>query len=114
MNDPIEFREQIKQLLDQLAKNPANLLLHQRLRQAALQHKAAGGPDLGILAKLKCPRDPLQRLLHAQRLWCFDPGNVDRVLQLVRALESYSNSFPDANIEPIRLWLTELLMRMAS
>ena len=106
------FGERIELLLDELAKTPTDLTLHQQLRDAALRHKAAGGPDLGIFQRLKRPRDPLQRLIQAQRVWSFDPGNSDRAVTVLQAVDKYAQSIPDTNIEPLQQWLAKILMQM--
>jgi hypothetical protein len=36
------------------------------------------------------PRDPPRRLVHAERVWAFDPGNMSCVLDVVSAVEAAS------------------------
>jgi hypothetical protein len=115
MPGPAQLREQIELVLAEITKAPADLSLYQKLRDAALQHKAAGGRDLGLIARIKiAPKDPLQRLIHTQRLWSFNPGSSDRAVTVLQALENHAQSAPNTDIEPIRRWLVKILMRMES
>lgn len=115
MADPADFRDEIELLLKQIANDPTDLGLHRQLRNASLKHKATGGRDLGMFTKLKLnlqSAGSLQGLLDGLRLWSFDPGNPDRAVSILQALENYAREFPSANIAPLRRWLREILKRM--
>lgn len=105
-----ELREEIEALVGRLAESADNLDLHRQLRETAIRHKAAGGLGLGIVPRLRrLPRDTLQRLVHFERLWSFDPMNTDRMLQVYGAIEAHAVSRPDLDFEPARRWLAQIL-----
>ena len=68
---------QIELGLQRIAAAPDDLSLHERLRVTSLRYKAEGGRSAGMLEQFRLPhRDPVQRLLHLERLWALDPGDL--------------------------------------
>jgi hypothetical protein len=98
--------------LERLAKAPADLGVHEKLRVAALRHKAAGGRSLGFFqAHEALPKDSLKRLLHIERLWAFEPGSIDYMLRLQQAVNAHAVSSSDLDFDPMRRWLGEIIQR---
>ena len=78
----------IKMFLQGLALNPDNVAAHQELRKLSLRRKAAGGKNVGTFEKLRLQaqlaseRDRRRATLAAEKLLAYDPGNVDRMIDL--------------------------------
>ena len=93
-------------LLQRLADEPANVDVHRELRTAALKRKVDGGPPGGTFATMRpLPRDPLRQLIHVERLWSLDPGNLDRLVKVAQAIEACAVERPEVDFEPVRKWL---------
>ena len=116
MTEAYEFGAEIERLLGAIAERPSDLALHRRLRRTSLRYKAAGGPPLGRLAWLlrARERDPIRRLIHAERAWSHDAGNTDRLLNIGRAVESCVPARRELDFSPMRGWIAELLRAAAA
>src|SRR5690349_3773535 len=100
----------IDALLHRIAADPCNVEIHKELRTAALKRKADGGPPPGRLARLRLlPRDPLQRLIHVERLSSLDPASLDWLFQVGQAIEACRPARPDVNFQPVRRWVYGLV-----
>lgn len=96
----------INVLIKQLADDPGNVNVHRELRTAALRRKVNGGPPAGMLQGMwPLPSDPLRRLIHIERLWALDPGNLELVVKVSRAIEACAVDRPEVDFEPVRHWL---------
>ncbi len=103
--------ELIHVLLSRLADDPANLDLRRQIRTAALRRKANGGRPAGALARMRrLPRDPLQRLVHLERLWSLDPCNDEWMIKVAQALEVCAAQRPELDFDPVRRWIRELVL----
>jgi len=73
--------------LDGLAITPADVEMHQELREVSLRRKAGGGKAMAIAAALKLRRptqDPKQTMLNAEKLLAYDPGNTEHMLTMLQ------------------------------
>ena len=96
--------------LQRMAAAPDDVSLHQQLRVTALRYKAEGGRAAGLFEQVKlAPRDPLQRLLHAERLWSLDAGNLSLVTKVLAALAAVERSEVDRDFTAVRCWLYSIL-----
>ncbi len=109
-DDRRRCRDEIESLIELVAEHPFDVALHRRLREAAFQHKAAGGPPLGLFERLRRrQKGPLQRLLHAERLWSFNPVSLEHLDRVLRAVDLLASERPsDADPEPLRNWLKRI------
>ncbi len=100
----------IEFLLHQIAADPANLSLHHELRETALRYKSIGGLDAGLMQKAKpLPADAKERMIHVERLWSLDPGNLNRVQQLLAAVAVVQRDMRDSDFALVRQWLYKIL-----
>lgn len=79
----------IEMYLQGLAIDPDSKNAHQYLREISMKRKASGGKDLGMFEKMKLKgaktKDDLEAMLKAERLLCYDPGNTDNMLRLIKS-----------------------------
>jgi len=108
----VQLGQDMKQLLHQLSKDPTDLKLHQQLRKTAWRYKSWGGSGLGIFRFLSRPKNPLQRFIHALRVWSYEPDNSDAAFRVLLAMEQYAQAAPQTNVEPLRQWLSPIVTRM--
>src|SRR6186997_1397565 len=110
MTESYEFGAEIERLLAAIAERPGDLELHQNLRTMSLRYKAAGGPPLGRLAWLfrGYGLNALQHLIYVERAWSHDVGNVDRLLDVKRAVESCIAARRDLDFAAVSRWLEDL------
>jgi hypothetical protein len=109
MRDPQEAYGQIENLLGQLRTDPTNVRIWQGLREAGVYYKAAGGRPVGMFASFGWRvRDPLERLIRAQRRWSLDVGSIEEMERVMRALAKLSQAIPAKDFESILSWLARL------
>ena len=102
-----QFEYGIEMLLQAIRLAPANLEIHEELREVALQRKAAGGADLGYLEKVKLNKsgaDAVESVLKAEKLLAYDPGNTDCIVAALRAARA-------AELDAVAAWLERMLKR---
>lgn len=96
--------------LQRIATAPDDVALHQQLRVTGLRYKAEGGPAAGLLERLNLTsREPLQRLLHAERIWSMDPGNLSLIPEVLAALSGLERTKPDRDFSAVRRWVSSIL-----
>jgi hypothetical protein len=77
----------IEMYIQGLSIDPENVDAHQTLREFSLKRKASGGKDLGMFDKMKVKTntsDDKANLLAAEKLLAYDPGNTDRMVQVLQ------------------------------
>ena len=96
----------IEMFLQGLAKDPEAVAEHQALREISLKRRIGGGKDLGMMAKMKFRygKDDLANMTTAERFLAYDPGNMDRMLELL------TNSAAAGCHETV-LWIGAMLYR---
>ena len=93
MSATAEIDYAMELVLQRIAIELDNVGAHRELRELSLRRKAAGGNALGMFETLKLEAakksatDPFQRVLAAEKLLAYDPGNVRRMMGLVRETE---------------------------
>ena len=103
------FEYAIEMYIQGLSFDPDNVAGHQALRDIALQRKARGGKDMGMMDKMRMPRakDGKQAMLNAEKLLAYSPADTERMLRLLRAANAAGFSATLAWIEPILLRANE-------
>ena len=87
-----QFDYAIEMYLQGLNFDPEAVDAHQTLRDISLKRKASGGKALGMFEamKLKGGRgDDKQKMLNAEKLLAYDPGNTDHMLAMMDAAAKY-------------------------
>ena len=97
----------IEMYLQGLNIDPENVDAHQTLREFSLKRKASGGKDMGMFDKMKVKTnssDDKANLLAAEKLLAYDPGNTDRMVQVLQF--ALKGGFYDTV-----LWIGPILLR---
>jgi TolA-binding protein len=96
----------ISMYLSGLEIDPENVEAHQTLRDISLKRKASGGKDMGMFEKMKVKttRDDKQNMLGAEKLLAYDPGNTDRMVQILQ--NAHRAGFYDTV-----MWIGAILMK---
>ncbi|MEM8873779.1 MAG: hypothetical protein AAGD32_05910 [Planctomycetota bacterium] len=89
-----------------LAVDPENLDIHKALRSVSMQRKAKGGKPMGMFekGKYKGGKTDKDKLLNAERLLAFDPGNTDYMATMLKAAA-------DGGYYGTALWIGPILLR---
>jgi thioredoxin-like negative regulator of GroEL len=100
------FEYSIEMFIQGLDKDPEDVAQHQALREVSLKRKVSGGKPLGFMAasKLKSSKDDKQNMLNSEKLLAHDPGNMERMVDL---LQSASR----AGCYETVLWIGPILLR---
>lgn len=94
--DTGNFEYAIEMYIQGLSIDPENTEAHQALREISLKRKASGGKDMGMFDKMKHgPKkgDEKATMLNAEKLLSYDPGNMDRMEQVLKS--AYRAGFYD-------------------
>src|SRR6478609_7276395 len=92
--------------LQRIATAPDDVVLHQQLRVTALRYQAEGGRATSLLEQIELPsRDPLQRLIHAERVWSLDAGNLNLITKVLATLTALELSETGRDFSAVRRWL---------
>jgi tetratricopeptide (TPR) repeat protein len=104
--DAGQYDYAITMFLQGIAKDPENTDAHQALREISMRRKASGGKDLGFMEKMglkKPAKDDKENLINAEKLLCYDVGNVGNMLGVAQA--AYKGGFYDT-----AMWAAQLAM----
>ena len=97
----------IEMYLQGLNIDPENVDAHQTLREFSLKRKASGGKDMKLTEKWGVKTntsDEKANLLASEKLLAYDPGNTDRMVQLMQS--ALKGGFYDTV-----LWIGPILLR---
>ena len=103
------FEYAIEMYIQGLSFDPDNVAAHQALRDIALQRKARGEKDMGMMNKMMMPRatGDRQAMLNAEKLLAYSPADINRMTRLLRAANAAGFSATVAWIGPILLRANE-------
>jgi len=102
----------IQMYLEGIRREPWNVQRgHQPLREVALKRKASGGKGAGLFEQIKRKggKGPDEVLVNAEYLLSKDPGNVDHMVSVLKAMQR----FDEAPAEPIK-WVCDILLKVMS
>jgi tetratricopeptide (TPR) repeat protein len=89
-----------------LKHDPDNLPEHEALYDTALKRKVGGGKPAGLTAKMTGGgKTPVERMLHAERLWAMDPLNVTQIIAAMEKLVEANEAEPDIHMGPVGTWM---------
>lgn len=95
-----------------LEHEPDNMAQHEALHEVAKRRKVAGGkPMPWHKAMAKGGKDPVQRLLHAERLWAMNPLDVNLMVAVMdRAVEA-NDAEQELNLGELAYWVGEMILQ---
>ncbi len=83
-----QFDYSIELFIQGLDRDPEDVKEHQNLREISLKRKAGGGKDIGMMDRMKLgkpTKEDKPNMLNAEKLLAFDPGNTDRMVQVLQS-----------------------------
>ena len=89
--DARSYDYSIECYINGLRHEPANMFRHEALLEVGLKRKVSGGKPAGLRESLKpAGRDPIDKMLHSEKLWAKDPQNLSHMVSFMeRAAEVY-------------------------
>lgn len=101
-----QFDYAIEMYLQGLKFDPEATEAHQALREISLKRKASGGKDMGMMQKMKnrYGKDDVENMIVAERFLAYDPGNTNRMLELLKYAA-------EAECKQATMWVGPMLLR---
>ncbi len=89
--DARSYDYSIECYINGLRHEPSNMFRHEELLEVGLKRKVSGGKPAGLRESLKpAGRDPIDKMLHSEKLWAKDPQNLSHMVSFMeRAAEVY-------------------------
>ena len=96
-----------------LRHDPDNLARHEELREVAKKRKVGGGKPAKMAEKLKTGGSfPIDKMLHAEKLWSLDPLNVAVAIKTMEHAVDAMVADAALNIGELAYWLGENVLKM--
>ena len=94
-----------------LKHDPDNLAMHEALHEVAKRRKVSGGKAAGFMESMKSGGStPLEKLLHAERLWAMDPMNARLMRDVMKYSVSADEAHPDLQMGEVGFWVGTLAL----
>ena len=100
----------IELFINGLRHDPGNVNIHEELREVALKRKVRGGKPAGFKEKMGGGKNPVDKFLHAEKLWSKEPLNIDRMLEVMRLAVDVSKGEEDLNFNEVAYWIGGLFL----
>ena len=111
--DTHNFDYAVECYINGLRHDPDNMAKHEALREVSLKRKVAGGKSAPIGEKLKRPgKDPIERLLRAERLWAKDPLNVSLMVEVTARAVEADEAEQELHLGELAYWVGSLVLEM--
>ena len=96
-----------------LRHDPDNMAKHEALRDVSLRRKVAGGKPAGFAEKLKSGgSDPIDKMLHAEKLWAMDPLNIKHMRDVMRHAVEADEQEHDLHMGEVAFWVGSMIIDM--
>ncbi len=97
-----------------LRHDPGNLEQHEALYEVAKRRKVAGGKPAGLAEKMKkLGPSPIDRMLHAEKLWAMNPLDESLAGEAFRAaVEAFEETEEDLGLGDVAFWIGEIWLPM--
>ncbi|MFP4143797.1 MAG: hypothetical protein ACOCTI_02550 [Phycisphaeraceae bacterium] len=96
-----------------LRHDPDNIDRHEALREVSLRRKVAGGKPAGLGEKFKSGGPtPLDKMLHAEKLWSKDPLNARHGLNMMKWAVETTEQDPSLDLGEVVYWAGKLVMEL--
>jgi len=103
----------IELYINGLKHEPDNLGKHEALRDVALRRKVKGGKPAGFRESMKSGGStPLDKMLHAEKLFSFDPLNVKHARDVMKYAVEADQLHDDLRMGEVAFWAGELLLEI--
>ncbi|MEE9211988.1 MAG: hypothetical protein V3U29_04980 [Phycisphaeraceae bacterium] len=109
--DSRQYDYAIECYVNGLRFDPDNMEQHEALYEVAKRRKVGGGKPPGIKDKLSTGgKDPINKLMHAEKLWAMDPINVQAMLNAMERAAEADQVIEDINLGDLVLWFGEQVL----
>jgi tetratricopeptide (TPR) repeat protein len=109
--DARNYEYAIECYINGLRHEPDNLSAHEGLRDVALRRKVGGGKPAGLSEMFTASRDPVEKMLHAEKLWAKEPLSLARMIEAMSRMVDVYEKVPDLdNIGDVAHWIGELIL----
>ena len=93
---------------------PDKMDRHEALHEVAKRRKVTGGKPAGMLESMKSGGPtPVDRMLHAERLWAMDPMNIKLMRDVMRHAADVNAKEPDLHMGEVAFWVGTLILEQA-
>ena len=94
-----------------LKHDPDNVNKHESLYEVAKRRKVGGGKPAGMGERFKGGGStPIDRMLHAEKVWAMDPLNVDHMIATMRHAVEADKRHDTLNLGEIAYWVGSLAL----
>lgn len=94
-----------------LRHDPDNMAKHESLRDVSLRRKVSGGKPAGLGEKLKSGGNtPVDKMLHAEKLWAMDPLNIKHMRDVMRYAVEADEQEPDLHMGEVAFWVGSMIL----
>ena len=105
-----DYEHSIDCYIHGLQHDPGNVKAHEELYQVALRRHVAGGKPASLKEKLKGMRkDPLHKMLHAERLWAMSPKETRLMVAVMEQATKAMKLEPDLDLNGLVRWIGDIV-----
>ncbi|MCC7145648.1 MAG: hypothetical protein IT443_04310 [Phycisphaeraceae bacterium] len=109
--DTRNYEYAIQLFIDGLRHDPDNMAQHEALRDVALKYKVGGGKTAGLSEKFKSQgKDPVSKMLDAERIWSKDPLNMSLMLDMMEKAVEAAEAEPELHLGEVAYWVGTLVL----
>jgi len=114
MADCRSYDYAIELYISGLRHDPDNMPKHEALRDVALRYKVGGGKPAGLSERhKKSGKDPVSRMLDAEKLSSKDPLNLDLLLDLMAKAVEAHQAEEDLSLAEFAYWVGDAALELA-
>lgn len=109
--DSRNYSYAIELYISGLRHDPSNMAKHEALREVALKYKVGGGKPASLGERMKSlGKDPVSRMLDAERIWSKDPLNVNLMLEVMERAKEADQSEDGLDLAEFVYWVGKLIL----
>ena len=109
--DTRQYDYAIECYINGLRLDPGNRAIHEELREVALKRKVASGKPARLTERFKSPgSQPVDKMLHAEKLWSKDPLNLSLMLQTMKLAVTADQAEPDSALAEVAYWIGDMAL----
>lgn len=112
--DSRQYDYSIECYINGLRHEPDNMRRHEELKEVALKRKVGGGKPAGFGEKIKSGgKDPVDKMLHAERLWAMDPTNMSLMITVMEKAVDANEHEDEINLGEVAYWFGDQALEKA-
>jgi len=112
--DSRQYDYSIECYINGLRHEPDNMRRHEELKDVALKRKVGGGKPAGFSEKMKSGgKDPVDKMLQAERLWAMDPTNLSLLITAMEKAVVANENEEEINLGEVAYWFCDQALEKA-